>query len=130
MVDEGQAALLDLPEAPVIFQCARRLSIIARGVKAPRWLHRSADAPVIVQAQDAYLDELATKAARWEKYDKRAKRGEEWVEVTPPTRFVKTLLARPAWPFPLLEGIIHSPTLRPGPVRTKLPPAEKWQQIA
>jgi hypothetical protein len=110
MVDEGQDALLNLPQAPLIFQRARRLSTIARGVKAPKWLHRAADAPVIIEAQDAYLDELATKAARWEKYDKR---GKCWEEVTPPTRFVKTLLARPGWPFPLLEGIIHSPTLRP-----------------
>ena len=86
---------------------------IARGVTPPRWLRRSADAPVIVQAQAAYLDELATVAARWEKFDKRAKKGEEWVEVTPPGRFVQTLQARPSWPFPLLEGIIHSPTLRP-----------------
>jgi hypothetical protein len=113
MVDEGQAALLALPAGPVLFQRARRLSIIARGVKAPRWLRRPADAPVIVEAQAAYLDELATKAARWEKLDKRAKKGEEWIEVTPPARFAQTLQARPSWPFPLLEGIIHSPTLRP-----------------
>jgi hypothetical protein len=113
MVDEGEAALLALPHGPVLFQRARRLSIIARGVKSPRWLHRPADAPVIVEAPAAYLDELATKAARWEKFDKRAKRGEEWVEVTPPARFVKTLQARPSWSFPLLESIIHSPTLRP-----------------
>jgi hypothetical protein len=113
MVDEGQAALLALPNGPVLFQRARRLSIIARGVKPPRWLHRPADAPVIVEAPAAYLEELATKAARWEKFDKRAKKGKEWVEVTPPARFVKTLQARPSWPFPLLEGIIHSPTLRP-----------------
>jgi hypothetical protein len=113
MVDEGQAALLALPDGPALFQRARRLSIIARGVKPPRWLHRPADAPVIVEAPAAYLDELATKAARWEKFDKRASRGEEWVEVTPPARFVKTLQGRPSWPFPLLEGIIHSPTLRP-----------------
>jgi putative DNA primase/helicase len=82
-------------------------------VKPPAWLNRSADGPVICEAQAAYLDELATQAARWEKFDKRARKGEEWVEVTPPSRFVQTLLARPGWPFPLLEGIIHSPTLRP-----------------
>jgi hypothetical protein len=110
MVDEGQTALLKLPDAPVIFQRARRLSIIARGVKPPRWLHRSSDAPVIVEAQAAFLDELTTIAARWEKLDKRAK---SWEEVTPPPRFVKTLQARPFWPFPLLEGILHAPTLRP-----------------
>jgi hypothetical protein len=113
MVDEGQDALLALTDGPVLFQRARRLSVIARGVKPPRWLRRTADAPVIVEAPAAYLDELATTAARWEKFDKRARKGEEWVEVTPPTRFVKTLQGRPAWPFPLLEGLIQSPTLRP-----------------
>ena len=35
MVDEGQAALLALPDGPVLFQRARRLSIIARGVNHP-----------------------------------------------------------------------------------------------
>jgi hypothetical protein len=110
MVDQGQAALLALPDGPVLFQRARRLAIIARGVKPPRWLHRPADAPVMVEVQARYLEELATKAARWEKYDKRGKR---WEEVTPPARFVETLQGRPTWPFPLLEGIVHSPTLRP-----------------
>ena len=113
MVDEGQAALLTLPDGPLVFQRARRLSMIARGITSPKYLHRPADAPVIVEAQAAYPDELATRAARWEKFDKRAKKGEEWVEVTPPSRFVQTLQARPSWPFPLLEGLIHSPTLRP-----------------
>ena len=36
MVDEGQAALLALPDGPVIFQRARRLSMIARGVTPPK----------------------------------------------------------------------------------------------
>ncbi len=110
MVDAGQAALLALPDGPVLFQRARRLALIARGVTPPRWLRRAPDAPTMVEASAAYLDELATQAARWEKYDPRRKR---WVEVTPPARFVKTLQGRPAWPFPPLEGIIHSPTLRP-----------------
>jgi putative DNA primase/helicase len=110
MVDEGQAALLALPHGPVIFQRARRLAIIARGVKPPRWLHRPADAPVIVEVQARYLEELATRATRWEKYDKR---GKCWQEVAPPAWFVETLQGRPTWPFPLLEGIVHSPTIRP-----------------
>jgi hypothetical protein len=113
MVDEGQAAIESLTPGPVLFQRARRLVHIARGVKPPTWLHRPADMPIIIEAQAAYLDELATEGARWEKYDKRARKGEEWVETTPPPRFVQTLQARPGWPFPPLKGIIHSPTLRP-----------------
>jgi 5S rRNA maturation endonuclease (ribonuclease M5) len=99
MVDEGEAALLTLPHGPVLFQRARRLSIIARGVKSPRWLHRPEDAPVIAAVQTAYLDELAARAARWEKYDKRAR---QWDVTSPPSRFVKTLQARPSWSFPVL----------------------------
>src|SRR5262245_49232830 len=62
MVDEGQAALLALPHGPVLFQPDRRLSIIACGVKPPRWLHRPADTPGIVEVPTRYLEELATKA--------------------------------------------------------------------
>jgi putative DNA primase/helicase len=110
VVDQGQAALLALPEAPVIFQRARRLCIIARGVPPPKWLHRPQDAPVILEASPARLCELVAQAARWEKYDARK---DEWVSALPPGWFVETLQGRPAWPFPVLEGIIGAPTLRP-----------------
>jgi len=110
VVDAGQAALLALPEAPVIFQRARRLCVIARGVKPPKWLHRPADSPVILEANAARLEELATVAARWEKYDARTK---AWRETLPPGWFVDVLQGRPAWPFPVLEGTIGAPTLRP-----------------
>src|SRR5207247_7845254 len=59
VVDEGQAALLAMPGAPLVFQRARRLSVIAHGVKPPKWLQRPADAPVIAEAAPAYLTELA-----------------------------------------------------------------------
>lgn len=110
IVDQGQTALLALPEAPVIFQRARTLCVIARGVTPPRWLHRPHDAPVILEASPARLRELVSQAARWEKYDARQ---EEWVSALPSSWFVETLQGRPAWPFPVLEGIIGAPTLRP-----------------
>ena len=61
MVDAGQAALLALPHGPVLFQRARRLAIIARGVKPPRWLHRPSDAPVIIEVHARHLEELAPR---------------------------------------------------------------------
>ena len=111
--DEGQAALLTLTKtngAPILYQRARRLALIATGVKPPRWLHRPPDAPIIIEASDAALYELAGMAATWQKWEKRVK---EWVTILPPKLFVSTLLGRPYWPFPPLEGIIYSPTLRP-----------------
>jgi hypothetical protein len=111
--DEGQTALLTLTKAngaPILYQRARRIVLIATGVKPPRWLHRPPDAPVIIEASDAALYELAGMAATWQKWDKRT---EEWVTILPPKLFVSTLLGRPFSPFPVLEGIVCSPTLRP-----------------
>jgi hypothetical protein len=110
IVDEGQAALLRLPHAPVIYQRARRLCVIARGIRPPKWLNRPPDMPIILEASSAHLNELATQAARWWKYDKRGKR---WEPALPPGWFVETLQGRDTLPFPLLEGIVCSPTLRP-----------------
>ena len=110
VVDQGQAALLALPDAPVIFQRARRLCIIAHGVTPPLWLHRPPDAPVILEGSPARLCELVSHAARWQKYDARK---HEWNAALPPSWFVETLQGRPAWPFPVLEGILGAPTLRP-----------------
>jgi hypothetical protein len=110
IVDEAQAALLALPEAPVIYQRARRLSVIARGVKPPRFLHRAQDLPISIEASSAHLMELIAKAAKWWEPDKRTKR---YVLALPPRWIVEALQGRPAWPFPMLEGIICSPTLRP-----------------
>jgi putative DNA primase/helicase len=110
IVDEGQAALLGLPGAPILFQRARQLCVMATGVPPPKWLHRPQDMPVILDASVAHLTELATRAARWWQW---AKREQDWVEVLPPKWFVPTLQGRPGWPFPVLEGIVSSPTLRP-----------------
>jgi hypothetical protein len=113
MTDEAIDALLllkNMDGAPMVYQRARRLSLIARGVKAPRWLHRPPDAPVIIEASPATLYELLGLAASWTKYDAKKK---DWIEAAPPVRIVPTIQGRPSWPFPVLEGIIHTPTLRP-----------------
>jgi putative DNA primase/helicase len=58
----------------------------------------------------AHLRELATQAATWQRYDKRAK---GWDATLPPTWVIDTLYARPTWTFPPLEGIVCAPTMRP-----------------
>ena len=111
--DEGQAGLLALTTlngAPILYQRARHLVVIAHGVKPPRWMHRPPDVPVILEASEGGLYELAGMAATWQQWNKR---DEEWVTILPPRLFVSTLLGRPSWPFSPLEGLIHSPTLRP-----------------
>jgi putative DNA primase/helicase len=110
VVDATEAALLAQPDGPRLFQQAQRLCIITRGSLPPPWLHRPPDLPTIREASAAHLAELAARAACWTKYDKRAR---AWEPALPPRWALEALQGRPAWPFPPLEGIIHSPTLRP-----------------
>jgi hypothetical protein len=110
VVDATIAALQSLPKAPVVYQRARELCIIGRNGTPPKWLRRQGDTPLIQTASAAHLWELATISAQWEKYDARS---DEWRHATPPRWVPEVIQGRSAWPFPLLEGVICSPTLRP-----------------
>jgi putative DNA primase/helicase len=110
VVDTMQEAILQLPGGPHLFQRARILTVLARGVTPPKWLDRAPEIPVLKAVGPAYLRELATRAAAWEKYDKRS---ESWEPALPPTWAIDALLERPGSPFPPLEGIVCAPTLRP-----------------
>jgi hypothetical protein len=113
VVNEAQAALLAFSDTPIVYQRARALCVISRGGNPPKWLHRPQDTPVIIDASAAHLWELAGRAAHWWKHDKRGRRGEEWEEALPPKWAIDALQDRKHWPFPPLEGIVCSPTLRP-----------------
>src|SRR4029453_948281 len=107
MVNAAQQALLSMPSAPHIFQRARQLCLIAHGVQPPKWLQRPPDAPVIVPLDPAYLLELVNQAADWQKKSKRQKK--TFDAALPPAQVIKSLIARPLHPFPLLEGVICAP---------------------
>ena len=111
MVNAAQQALLTMPGAPHIFQRARQLCLIAHGVQPPKWLQRPPEAPVIVALDRDYLLEMVNQAADWQKKSKRKKQAFD--AALPPAQVIKTLLARPIQPFPLLEGIICAPTIKP-----------------
>ena len=110
VVDAGETAIRTLPHAPLLFQRTRQLCLIGHPPKAPHGLKRPPGAPAIVIAPSAHVLELASTAADWRKYDKRE---DDWTEAIPPTWFVPLLEARGRWTFPVLEGIVETPTLRP-----------------
>ena len=110
VTDAAEDALLRLPDAPLVYQRARGLCVIAYGAEAPKWLHRPEDVPIAVDASTAYLRELVGRAALWWKLDKRTKKYEQ---ALPPAWVVETIQGRVSWPFPPLEGIVYSPTVRP-----------------
>jgi len=90
IIDKTQEVIMALPHAPVVYQRARHLCIIARGVKPPQWLSRPKDMPVIVEATKAHLMELASKAAKWWKFDKRTQSHEP---ALPPAWAIEALLS-------------------------------------
>jgi hypothetical protein len=110
VVDAAITALQALPQAPLVYQRARELCIIGRNGSPPKWLRRQADTPLIQIASAAHLWELVTTAAQWKKYDVRS---DEWRHATPPRWVPEVIQGRSAWPFPMLEGVICCPTLRP-----------------
>jgi hypothetical protein len=113
VVDKLEHALRTMPKAPHVFQRERKISVITHEVEPPEWLHRPMDAPAIYPIEAPYLRELASKAAQWERYDDRKKEGEKWIKTLPPDWAIHTLMARPYSRFPVLEGLIFAPTIRP-----------------
>jgi putative DNA primase/helicase len=110
MVRELEKAIIRMPDGPLLYQRARQLVVIAEGVASPPWLRRPPDTPVIVEAQSAYLRQLASLAATFVKYSKTTKSSSP---VLPPMFLVDTLRAQPGWKFPVLDGIVCAPTLCP-----------------
>jgi hypothetical protein len=89
MVDAAEAALLKFP-GPGLYQRARQIVRVAPAGKAPAWLQRPPDAPIITPVSVAALREYAADAATWTKYDKRAK---EWQDTLPSRDVLETLAA-------------------------------------
>jgi putative DNA primase/helicase len=72
----------------------------------------------LVRVEPAYLRDLLSRVARWEKYDGRSGR---WVQTDPPAETATTILARVGeWSFPVVAGVATTPTMRPdGSLLTK-----------
>ena len=107
VADQTEAALLQLPDAP-LYQRAHRLVCIAAGMPPPPGVTRPENSAVIWPVTAPLLAELAAKAARFFTYD-----GDDMVRCRPPSWLMQTLLARTERPFPPLEGLVYAPTIRP-----------------
>jgi hypothetical protein len=107
VVDAAAKAIADQVPCPIW----QRGGIIVRvredaGSTVP-WLTREPGTPWIEPIGPASLREIMARAARWTAATKDGDR-----HVIPPGWAVEALMGRPAWPFPLLEGIVESPIVR------------------
>ena len=65
----------------------------------------------LVQIEGIYMRDLLSRVASWTRYDKKEK---TWLPINPPPEIAATVLARVGeWRFPIIAGVISTPTMRP-----------------
>ena len=108
LADQALDVLAAYSDAGVYVR-ARQLVRVVRDRPRGRGIERPAGAPIIeALSLDALRDSLA-RALPWVRL--RAAGGR--VEILPPEWLVRNLLSRAGWPFPVLEGVIETPSMRP-----------------
>jgi hypothetical protein len=122
IADQAERALIALPGGPHVYQRARQLVTITSDIPPLKWLRRSPDMPVIVEARPPWLREAFGRAATWAKLDKRSGK---WETALPPAWAVETLLARTTSHAPVLEGLVFTPTFRPDGTMIETPGYDK-----
>src|SRR5262249_2281745 len=80
---------------------------VLREGKRVRGYKRVADAPLISPLPDPRLREFMSDTAVWLKETKNG-----WKPALPPNWAVQALTARGRWPFPSIETVTETPTLR------------------
>ena len=111
LTDEAIAVLIEQRE---VYVRGRMLVHLGQsdGLEDPTTrLTRPAGAPVIVPLTVAALRDGLDRAAHWVKAAGR--KGTRRVPALPPAWAAEQILARTAWPFPPLEGVVATPVLRP-----------------
>jgi putative DNA primase/helicase len=72
---------------------------------------RRAKAARLTQVSEAAMIDYLSRAAKFQKWDARAKR---YATINPPTQVAQIILSRDGeWPFRRLSGVITTPTIRP-----------------
>jgi len=107
-----EEALAVLRRRQGLFVRARMLVQLGRadGLQEPElWLKLQPGAPVILPVGKAAVLDRLDRAACWVK---RTRDG-DLVAARPPSWVAEQILARAAWPFPPLEGVVAMPVLRP-----------------
>lgn len=110
LTDQAIAAIADRPDLRVYVRGRMLVTIARDGSATEHWLRRAPAAPVVVQLTGPAVLRIMDESAQWLKCDGRKK---VQAPTMPPMMIATQILALHAWPFPYLEGVIESPTLRP-----------------
>ncbi len=106
--EEGQSPPRDIE----LWQRSGLLVRVVRDAAPTRGVVRPPGAPTIAPLPRGHLRELAGRVASWIE-TRETKQGEKIIPVYPPDPVLAALEDRGSWPFPYLDGVIETPTLRP-----------------
>ncbi|MFZ4792285.1 MAG: bifunctional DNA primase/polymerase [Candidatus Competibacteraceae bacterium] len=94
-----------------VFQRGYLCRVSREPVPTVRGITRPVGTALMIALTDTYLRNLLDRLVEWEKWDGRA---EDWRRCSVPPDVAKRLLENAGdWHFPVLTGVITSPTLRP-----------------
>jgi len=106
--DDAQRLLLTRPQHGIYKRARMLVRVVREEAPEAAGLTRPPGAPVIETITVAHLRDRLARPAQWCVPTKEGYR-----PVIPPKWVPETLLARGDWPFPRLEAVIETPTLRP-----------------
>ena len=112
IVDEAEQAILTpgtqiYQRGSILVRPARTAAATVRGMG----LKRDIGALTLVVIEQAWLIEELTRAAYWERFDRRS---DSWVPADAPAKVAQTYLARVgSWKVPTLVATVQAPTIRP-----------------
>ena len=110
VTEEAISAVASRPDLAVYVRSRRLVTISRDGAMLRRGIRRASNAPVIVPIEQARMLGTLDQAAAWKRFSQR---DQEWCTARPPNWVADQVLARLRWPFPYLEAVIETPTLRP-----------------
>ncbi len=106
--DDAQRLLLATPQHGIYKRARMLVRVVREETPKTAGLTRPPGVPVIETMTMAHLRDRLARPAQWCVPTKEGFR-----PVIPPKWVPETLLARGDWPFPRLEAVIETPTLRP-----------------
>lgn len=109
LVEQSLAALMTMPNAPLVFQRARRLVTIAPAEPHAIGMRRIGGSPVIRGLTLPRLRQLLAEAANWQTPNQGLTKA---YPDKPATWLVETILDQEYWPVPPLTGMVGTPTMR------------------
>ena len=110
VTEEAIEAVAARPDLGVYVRGRNLVTVSRDGSSRKKWLRRPPETPVIVPIEQARMLATLDLAAEWVKWDGRLK---VQVPQRPPDWVAIQILARLQWPYPYLEAVIETPTLRP-----------------